>query len=76
MTTTPPYTAERARQDYPLKIRRAGLIEMGLRFGFTERTLRALIEGETATLKSRKFGNQKRGYFDRDEALKTLTDAG
>lgn len=69
------YTAERARQDYPLKIRRAGLIEMGLRFGFTEATLRALIEGETATLKSRKYGTQKRGYFDREEALKVLTAA-
>ena len=75
MTTTPPYTADRARQDYPLKIRRAGLIEMGLRFGFTESTLRDLIEGESATLKSRKYGNQKRGYFDRDEALRTFADA-
>ncbi len=73
MTTTPTYTAERARQEYPLKIRRAALIEMGLRFGFSESSMRDLIEGETATLKSRKFGTQKRGYFDREEALQVLT---
>lgn len=66
------YTLIQAKADYPPQLRRAGVIELGSRFGFTVKTMRTLIEGPEAIIKGHTFGNQKRSYFHRDEILETL----
>lgn len=76
-----PYTADQARKDYPLKLRRAAVLEMAARFGYSENSVRKLIEGRKATeteaavapvLQRKTFVGQTRGYFDREEVLRAI----
>lgn len=72
MPNTANYTTTQAKADYPPQLRRAAVLELGAKFGFTERTMRTLIEGPEAAIKSHKFGKQVRGYFNRDDVLTAL----
>lgn len=66
------YSPAQARADFPPQLRRAAVLDLGARFGFTIPTMRALIEGPDASIKSQKFGTQKRGYFAREDVLNAL----
>lgn len=66
------YTITKAKAEYTPQLRRAAVLEMGAKFGFTTRTMRALIEGPDASIKSHKFADQTKGYFHRDEVLAVL----
>ncbi len=72
MLNTANYTPSQAKAEYPPQLRRAAVLELGSKFGFSLSSMRTLIEGETAPIKSHKFGKQKRGYFNRDDVLNAL----
>ena len=66
------YTAEDAAKEYPPLIKRKQVHEMGVKFGLSKNACRDLTEGKDATLKPKKFGNQKLGYFHRDRAIEVF----
>lgn len=68
------YTPEQARLDYRPLIKRGEVVEIGRRLGFTERTMRLMIEGEDAPVKRQTFAGQSRGYFKLDDVLKAIGD--
>jgi len=66
------YTPTQAKADYPPQLRRAAVLELGSKFGFSLSSMRVLIEGPEAPIKSHRFGTQIRGYFARDDVLNAL----
>lgn len=66
------YTPTQARDDYPPNLKRAAVIELGIRVGLSKSTVRTLIEGPTAPLRPRPLAGQRYGYFLLEDAIKTF----
>lgn len=72
MNSAAPYTPDQARKDYPPRLRRGSVIELGKRFGLSEHSMRQLMEGAEAPIRRVCFGRQSRGYFGRDQVLEVI----
>lgn len=69
------YTAEQCRRDFTPKLKRAQVLEIGRKFGFSAHLMRQLIEGPEATIKREVYAGQARGYFNLEDVLRQLRQA-
>lgn len=82
MPTEIAYTAEQARRDFPQRMRRSQVMELGRRFGFGKRMLRILMEapkdeegnptGKPAALVGIVYPNTTWNYYDRETVMEVL----
>lgn len=61
-----------AQKQFPVRLRRAHVLELGRSVGLSERTIRSMIEGQGAPIKGIIYPNTKRQYFDREQVVQAL----
>ncbi len=66
------YTIEQARREFTPLIKRGAVLALGAKFGFKERTMRLLIEGEDAPVKRHMILGKPSQYFKLEDVLEAV----
>lgn len=67
-----PYTAADAQQEYPPKMRRGQVMELGRKVGVGEWTMKSLLDPGGRVISRIVYPGTTRAFYDRSEVIKAL----
>lgn len=67
-----PYTASDAQQEYPARMRRGQVMELGRRLGVGEWTVKTLLDPKNAVIHRIVYPHTKLAFYDRTQVINAL----
>ncbi len=67
-----PITVADAIEQYPVRLRRAQVHEMGRRLGLSDWTVRTMLEGRKHGIHPIVYQGTRKAYYDRQEVIRAL----